>query len=92
MVSGWPRYVAASGPGPQPGFIPNGIGVMNSLMTWLCVIIVMLFAAGVWFAYLVRIVLNDEVVQERRRRRMRVRELERRRAEDKAMGKRRKRV
>ncbi|MCC8107446.1 MAG: hypothetical protein LIQ31_11390 [Planctomycetes bacterium] len=65
---------------------------MNSLMTWLCVIIIMLFAAGVWFAYLVRIVLNDEVVQERRRRRMRVRELERRRAEDKAMGKRRKRI
>ena len=61
---------------------------MNSMMTWLCVIITMVFAAGVWFAYLVRIVLNDEVVQERRRRRMRARELERRRSEDKAARKR----
>ncbi len=62
---------------------------MNSLMTWLCIIMVMTVAAGVWFAYLVRIVLNDEVVQERRRRRMRARELERRRIEDKAHKKKR---
>ena len=64
---------------------------MNSMMTWLCVIITMMFAAGVWFAYLVRIVLNDEVVQERKRRRMRARELERRRAEDKAAHRRQRR-
>lgn len=57
---------------------------MGNMMTWLCIIITMFFAAGVWFAYLVRIVLNDEVVQERKRRRMRARELERRRIEDKA--------
>ena len=56
---------------------------MNNLMTWLCIIMVMVAAAGIWFAYLVRIVLNDEVVQERRRRRMRTRELERRHSEDK---------
>ncbi len=61
---------------------------MNSLMTWLCIVITMAFAAGVWFAYLVRIVLNDEVVQERRRRQMRVRELERRKSEDKSVKKR----
>ena len=64
---------------------------MNGVMTWLCVIITMLFAAGVWFAYLVRIVLNDEVVQERKRRRMRQRELERRRLEDKTGKNRRRR-
>ncbi len=61
---------------------------MNNLMTWLCIVIAMLCAAGLWFAYLVRVVLNDEVVQERRRRRMRARELERRKAEDKTMKKR----
>ncbi|MCD8141143.1 MAG: hypothetical protein LUE17_15475 [Planctomycetaceae bacterium] len=65
---------------------------MNSLMTWLCIIMVMTVAAGVWFAYLVRIVLNDEVVQERRRRRMRARELERRRIEDKAHGRKKRRA
>lgn len=63
---------------------------MNNLMTWLCIGIMMVCAAGIWFAYLVRIVLNDEVVQERRRRRMRARELERRRAEDKAAKRKRK--
>ncbi|MDR1744379.1 MAG: hypothetical protein LBS30_01340 [Planctomycetota bacterium] len=63
---------------------------MNNLMTWLCVVTTMVFAAAVWFAYLVRIVLNDELVQERKRRRMRARELERRKAEDRAH--RRKRV
>lgn len=57
---------------------------MNNMMTWLCITITMLFAAGIWFAYLVRIVLNDEVVQERRRRRMRARELERRKIEDRS--------
>lgn len=62
---------------------------MNSLMTWLCIAITMFFVAGIWFAYLVRIVLNDEVVQERRRRRMRARELERRRTEDRAAKRRR---
>ncbi len=51
----------------------------------------MLCAAGFWFAYLIRVVLNEEVVQERRRRRMRARELERRKAEDKAVKKRHKR-
>lgn len=64
---------------------------MNSLMTWLCIVIGMMFAAGIWFAYLIRVVLNDEVVQERRRRRMRQRELERRRADDKAQRLQRKR-
>lgn len=62
---------------------------MNNVMTWLCIIITMLFAAGIWFAYLIKIVLNDELVQERKRRRMRVRELERRRIEDRAKKKRR---
>lgn len=62
---------------------------MNSLMTWLSVIMFMVFAAGLWFAYLIRVVLNDEVVQERKRRRMRARELERRRIEDKTSKKRR---
>ncbi len=64
---------------------------MNGMMTWLCVIITMLFAAGVWFAYLVRIVLNDEVVQERKRRRMRARELQRRKIEDRTNRQRRRR-
>lgn len=58
--------------------------IMNNMLTWLCVTSGMIFAAGVWFAYLVRIVLNDEVVQEKKRRRMRARELERRRVEDRA--------
>ncbi len=65
---------------------------MNNLMTWLCIVISMVFAAGVWFAYLVRIVLNDEVVQERRRRQMRARELERRKAEDRMAKKRKHRT
>lgn len=56
---------------------------MNSMMSWLSTVVLMLFVAAIWFMYLVRIVLNDEVVNERRRRRMRARELERRRAEDK---------
>lgn len=43
----------------------------------------MLFIASIWFMYLVRIVLNDEIVNERKRRRMRARELERRQVEDK---------
>ncbi len=62
---------------------------MSGMMTWLCIIITMVFAAGVWFAYLIKVVLNDEVVQERKRRRMRARELERRRIEDKAAKRRR---
>lgn len=57
--------------------------IMNSVMSWLSTVMLMLFIAGIWFMYLVRIVLNDEVVNERRRRRMRARELERRRIEDK---------
>ena len=57
---------------------------MSGMMTWLSMIMAMFFVACVWFAYLVRIVLNDEVVQERKRRRMRARELERRKIEDKA--------
>ena len=64
---------------------------MSNLMTWLCIAVSMFFVAGIWFAYLVRIVLNDEVVQERRRRRMRARELDRRRIEDKAAKRRRRR-
>ncbi len=64
---------------------------MNGMITWLCVIITMLFAAGVWFAYLIKIVLNDEVVQERKRRRMRAREIERRKIEDRANRHRRRR-
>ena len=47
-------------------------------------IVIMLFAAGVWFAYLIKIVLNEEIVQEKKRRRIRARELERRALEDKA--------
>lgn len=62
---------------------------MNSMMTWLSITMMMVCAAGIWFAYLVRIVLNDEVVQERRRRRMRIRELDRRRVEDKSRKKKR---
>jgi|GEM_PF-2785912 hypothetical protein len=56
----------------------------GNAMTWLCITIGMVFAAGVWFAYLIKVVLNDELVQERKRRRMRARELERRRIDDKA--------
>lgn len=56
---------------------------MNSVMSLLSTMVLMLFIAAIWFMYLVRIVLNDEVVNERRRRRMRARELERRRIEDK---------
>lgn len=66
-----------------------GVFAVNNMMTWLCVITTMVFAAAVWFAYLVRIVLNDEVVQERKRRRMRARELERRQAEDRAQKRKR---
>ena len=57
---------------------------MSNIMTWLSMVIAMFFIASVWFSYLIRVVLNDEVVQERKRRRARVRELERRKAEDKA--------
>lgn len=57
---------------------------MGGFTTWLSVGLAMVFAAFLWLAYLIRIVLNDEVVQERRRRRMRARELERRKAEDAA--------
>lgn len=64
---------------------------MNNMMTWVCIIITMLFAAGVWFAYLIRVVLNDEVAQERKRRRMRDRELERRKMEDREKRNRRRR-
>lgn len=56
---------------------------MSSIMSVLSSLVIMLFIASIWFMYLVRIVLNDEVVNERRRRRMRARELERRRIEDK---------
>lgn len=62
---------------------------MAGIMTWLSVIMGMVFLAFVWFAYLIRVVLNDEVVQERKRRRMRLRELERRKIEDKAKRRRR---
>lgn len=62
---------------------------MSGMMTWMCIIITMVLAAGIWFAYLIKVVLNDEVVQERKRRRMRARELERRRIEDKGIKKRR---
>lgn len=62
---------------------------MTGIMTWLSVIMAMVFLAFVWFAYLIRVVLNDEVVQERKRRRMRARELERRKIEDKAKRRRR---
>ncbi len=61
---------------------------MSNIMTWLSMVIAMFFVASVWFSYLIRVVLNDEVVQERKRRRARVRELERRKAEDKANRKR----
>lgn len=57
---------------------------VSGLFTWLCVGMVMLVGAFLWFAYLIKIVFNDEVVQERRRRRMRARELERRKVEDAA--------
>lgn len=63
---------------------------MSGIMTWLCVAAGMFVGAFLWFAYLIKIVLNDEVVQERRRRRMRARELERRRVED--MAKKRKKT
>ena len=57
---------------------------MSGLLTWLSVGVCMLVAAFLWFAYLIKIVFNDELVQERRRRRMRARELERRKIEDAA--------
>ncbi|MDR3211156.1 MAG: hypothetical protein LBU79_04480 [Planctomycetota bacterium] len=57
---------------------------MNNLFSWLSLGVGMLLVGFLWFAYLVKIVFNDEVVQERRRRRMRARELERRATEDKA--------
>ena len=60
---------------------------MSGLLTWLCVGLSMLVAGFLWFAYLIKIVFNDELVQERRRRRMRARELERRRIEDAAKKK-----
>ena len=62
---------------------------MNSAMGWFCLVVTMLCAAGVWFAYLVNIVLNDEVVREKKRRRARDRELARRKVDDKAAEKRR---
>ncbi|MDR1534160.1 MAG: hypothetical protein LBU64_03575 [Planctomycetota bacterium] len=63
---------------------------MDSAIGWFCLVIVALCLAGFWFGYLVKLVLNDEVVRERRRRLARARELERRRAEDKELKKRRK--
>lgn len=62
---------------------------MSGMLTWLSILCAMMLLAAVWFAYLIRIVLNDEVVQERKRRRMRARELERRRVEDRAHRRRR---
>lgn len=62
---------------------------MNSAMGWFCLVVGMFCAAGFWFAYLVKIVLNDEVVREKKRRRARDRELARRKADDKAGDKRR---
>ena len=58
--------------------------MVTSLFDWLCVWCGMFFLSFLWLSYLIRIVLNDEVVQERRRRRMRESELERRAIEDKA--------
>ena len=57
---------------------------MSGFLTWFCVGMGMLIAAFFWFSYLVKIVFNDELVQERRRRKMRVRELEHRQQEDAA--------
>lgn len=65
---------------------------MGGFLTWLCVGMSMVVAAFLWFAYLIKIVFNDELVQERRRRRMRARELERRKAEDAARRRKIKRV
>lgn len=62
---------------------------MTGVSNWLSMLAVMCFIAFIWFAYLIRIVLNEEVVQERKRRRMRARELERRKVEDKARRNRR---
>ena len=61
---------------------------MNSVMGWFCLIIVMLCVAGFWFGYLVKLVFNDELVREKKRRLARARELERRRAEDKELKRR----
>lgn len=57
---------------------------MSGLFTWLSVGVCMLVGAFLWFAYLIKIVFNDELVQEKRRRRLRARELERRKIEDAA--------
>ncbi len=57
---------------------------MNAFLSWLCVGLSMMIAAFLWFSYLIKIVFNNEIVQERKRRRMRAKELERRKAEDAA--------
>lgn len=48
---------------------------------WVCLWSVMVIFALFWLAYTIRIILNDEVRMEKRRRYHRLRE-ERRRAED----------
>ncbi len=64
---------------------------MNVFLTWISVTVTMIFVAAIWFSYLVRVVLNEELVQERKRRRNRARELERRRMDDKIAARKKRR-
>jgi hypothetical protein len=65
---------------------------MDAVLQWTSVALGMLALGFFWVAYLIRLVLNEEVVQEGRRRRNRAREEQRRAAEDRVrLGRRRSR-
>ena len=58
--------------------------MLGGLFNWICIFLGMTGLAFFWLAYLIKIVLNDEVVMEKTRRRARDREIMRRRDEEQA--------
>jgi len=55
---------------------------MSVILTWFAVVAGMLFLGSLWVMYLIKVVVNDEDVQERIRRIRRQQEEERRALED----------
>ena len=58
--------------------------MLGGLFNWICIFFGMTGLAFFWLAYLIKIVLNDEVVLEKTRRRARDREIQRRHDEETA--------
>ena len=56
--------------------------MLGGFFNWVCIFLGMTGLAFFWLAYLIKIVLNDEVVLEKTRRRARDREIQRRRSEE----------